>query len=122
MEIKKLTIELLHEVMQLENQVFESEAWSERNMTAELSTQHSHYFGLFDQELIGYAGLRLSPQDHAADIQTIAVGKEHRGKGLGRTLMNRLIEVARANGSEKIFLEVKQSNSAADCVTVCGVC
>jgi N6-L-threonylcarbamoyladenine synthase len=113
MEIKKLTIGLLHEVMQLENQIFESEAWSERNMTAELSTQHSHYFGLFDQELIGYAGLRLSPQDYAADIQTIAIGKEHRGKGLGRTLVNRLIEVARANGSEKIFLEVKQSNSTA---------
>lgn len=113
MELRNLSLEDLAEVMELEREVFQSEAWSERNMSAELQAGHSHYIGAFDQSLVGYAGLRLSPQDFAADIQTIAVKESSRGKGLGRRLMQQLIDRARANGSEKIFLEVKESNSAA---------
>lgn len=113
MEFRRLTKSDLASVMDLENKTFEAEAWSEESMLSELEANHSHYYGLFDGTLVGYAGLRLSPLDYAADVQTIAVAAEKRGKGLGRKLMDRLLEVAKQSGAEQVFLEVKASNVSA---------
>jgi len=38
---------------------------------------------------------------------------DFRGRGLGRVLMDALIDVARRWGSERVFLEVRESNAAA---------
>ena len=113
MEIRGLNTADLAQVMQLEIEVFGNEAWSESNMKAELGAAHSHYLGVFDSDLVGYAGLRVSPLDFAADIQTIAVSSKARGAGLGRGLMQRLLQHAAAAGSEQVFLEVKASNEVA---------
>lgn len=113
MELRRLSPADLADVMKLEQAVFEQEAWSEQNMLAELEAQHSYYFGLFDAELVGYAGLRVAPLDYAADVQTIAVAETERGKGLGRKLMDELLATAKRSGSEQVFLEVKASNTAA---------
>ena len=113
METKKLALSNVEALMVLENTVFTSEAWSEKSMVSELEARHSFYLGIFDKDLVAYAGLRLSPQDYAADIQTIAVSTEHRGRGYGRELMEELIAIAKRNGAEKVFLEVKESNLSA---------
>ena len=48
-----------------------------------------------------------------ADVMTIAVTAEQRGKGLGRALMNRLIAVAAKRGAREMFLEVRADNPVA---------
>ena len=111
--MRRLQLEDLALVMELERTVFGAEAWSEQNMLAELSAKHSYYFGVFDDALVGYAGLRVAPLDYASDVQTIAVSESARGKGIGRKLMDELLATARRAGSEQVFLEVKASNEVA---------
>lgn len=113
MELRKLSDADIEEVMQLEKALFEKEAWSKKTMLSEFSAPHSHYLGLFDSALIGYAGLRLLPADYSADITTIGVDPQHQGLGLGRTLVDALVSHAKSQGAEKIFLEVKKSNDKA---------
>ncbi|CAB4541166.1 MAG: tRNA (adenosine(37)-N6)-threonylcarbamoyltransferase complex transferase subunit TsaD [Actinobacteria bacterium] len=113
MELKLLTQLDLPAIMQLENALFESEAWSEKTMRSELDAPHSYYIGLFEKGLVGYAGLRVSPSDFAADVLTIGVASSEQGKGLGRELMNALLSHAKRQGAEQVFLEVKESNQAA---------
>lgn len=49
-------------------------------------------------------------ESHVIDI---AVRPEYRRRGLGRRLMNFLIEKSREGGAKKIFLEVRPSNAIA---------
>ena len=61
-------------------------------------------------EPVGYVGVRIGPD---ADIMTIGVTRAWRGRGIGRELLNRLMEGAWSAGAERIFLEVRSSNVAA---------
>jgi ribosomal-protein-alanine acetyltransferase len=47
------------------------------------------------------------------EIENIAVAGPARRRGLGTRLLGELLDLARARGAEAIFLEVRQSNSAA---------
>lgn len=113
MEIRNLSVEDLQALMRLEQEVFAAEAWSESGMFSEITAAHSYYIGAVQGELVGYAGLRISPLDHSADVQTIAVSQQARGSGLGRRLMEQLLAKAKSAGAEQVFLEVKSSNDVA---------
>jgi ribosomal protein S18 acetylase RimI-like enzyme len=47
------------------------------------------------------------------NIHDVIVLKEHRGKGIGRQLMNALIKEAESRGSSRITLEVRTDNFSA---------
>lgn len=113
MEIRRLVASDIEEVMQLERALFGKEAWSQKSMLAEFSAPHAYYIGIFDQRLIGYAGSRILPSDFTADITTVGVDASSQGKGLGRKLVQELINNLRASGTEEVFLEVKKSNEIA---------
>ncbi|WP_299296348.1 GNAT family N-acetyltransferase [uncultured Erythrobacter sp.] len=52
---------------------------------------------------------------HAADeeeLLLIAVLPDHRGKGLGATMVNHLFKEARRRGTTRIFLEMRRGNPA----------
>lgn len=107
----------LARIMQLENASFPTDAWPEDSMRFELNGPHTSYFVAFDapeeQNLIGYGGLAKLQDSPQADIQTIAIGQDSRGKGFGKKLLERLIEEARNQSAEEIFLEVRADNQVA---------
>ncbi len=104
----------LEEIMALETESFENDAWSESNMHLELLAHHTYYLvAHLNAELVAYAGLAKLPGSEQADIQTIAVAPTARGFGLGRELMNRLIEQAQQRGATELFLEVRADNPVA---------
>ncbi len=103
----------LAEVMALEHETFPSDAWTQESMAAELASPNGYYIGLFDPELVGYAGLATVPGSFSSDVQTIAVSASHRGKGLGRKLLEALVGQAKRLGSEQILLEVRVDNEPA---------
>ena len=113
MEFRELEAADLTEVMALEQSVFLNDAWSEHSMLGEIESPNTYYLGVFDLELIGYAGLSTIPGSFTSDIQTIAVSTAKQGKGIGRKLMEALIAKAKAQGSEQVLLEVRVDNQSA---------
>ncbi len=113
MECRQLGADQIDQVMALEKELFGKEAWSQKTMLSEFAAPNSFYLGVFEGELLGYAGLKLLPSDLSGDITTVGVAKNHQGRGLGRSLVDALVTRAKRSGAEQLFLEVKKSNESA---------
>ena len=61
--------------------------------------------------IVGYAGTWLVINE--AHVTNVAVSSPRRREGIGRLLMQNLMELARENGMESMTLEVRVSNAAA---------
>jgi [ribosomal protein S18]-alanine N-acetyltransferase len=64
-----------------------------------------------NDEVVGYAVLWCIADE--GELANIAVCSELRGKGLGRDLLDQVIDVARRRGVISLYLEVRPSNAAA---------
>lgn len=108
----------LDSIMQLENSVFGTDAWSADSMMGELSSDHCWYVVAFRPEtpklIEAYAGLHAPSCSATADIQTIAVAPTARRAGLGRTIVRTLINEAMKRGATEVFLEVRADNPGAE--------
>jgi [ribosomal protein S18]-alanine N-acetyltransferase len=99
---------------ELEKQLFDGDdPWPARAFTAELEAKHIRYVAArADDKLVGYAGIsrlgRKRPYEY--EIHTIGVDPTFQGQGIGRHMMEELLEYA-SGGT--IFLEVRTDNEAA---------
>jgi len=59
----------------------------------------------------GYGILSIGAGE--AHLLNICIDPAFRGQGLGRHLLGRLMDIARWNGAERLFLEVRPSNPLA---------
>ena len=99
----------LENIMQIEKACFGNDAWSKSNMKSELLAPHTTYVVAEESNsLIGYAGLSKLSSSTSSDIQTIAVSESHRGLGVGRKLMESLLDFARGQKAKEVFLEVRE--------------
>lgn len=64
-----------------------------------------------DGQIVGYIGYRSALDE--ADITNVAVSPDQRRKGIGRQLLNTLLETAADTGISNLYLEVRVSNEAA---------
>lgn len=102
----------IEEVAQLEQQLFPVDAWSIEQFWAEMAQATRYYFlAVDDSAVLGYAGLFALAPD--ADVQTIAVSPHAQGKGVGRLLLEELIDQAIARDCSQLVLEVRSDNDAA---------
>jgi [ribosomal protein S18]-alanine N-acetyltransferase len=116
-QLRRAGIDDLDAIMRLESGIFGSDAWSTASMRSELRSKNTYYLvaerldspGLLD----GYAGLLAPAGAREGDIQTIAVAEGARRGGLGRTLVQTLVEEARRRGATAVFLEVRADNPGA---------
>jgi ribosomal-protein-alanine N-acetyltransferase len=112
MEIRPMRWPDITEVAQIEAEVFEVDAWSVEQFWGELAQPTREYIVAQDEEhIVGYAGIYLLPPD--ADVQTIAVRTDASGRGVGRLLLNELINRASAHGCTSMMLEVRSDSAAA---------
>jgi ribosomal-protein-alanine acetyltransferase len=99
----------LENIMQIEKACFGNDAWSKSNMKSELLAPHTTYVVAEESDsLIGYAGLSKLASSANSDIQTIAVSESHRGLGVGRKLLESLLDFAREQKAKEVFLEVRE--------------
>jgi ribosomal-protein-alanine acetyltransferase len=99
----------LEQIMQIEKACFANDAWSKSNMKSELLAPHTTYVVAEESNsLIGYAGLSKLSSSTSSDIQTIAVSESHRGLGVGRKLMESILNIAREQNAKEVFLEVRE--------------
>lgn len=108
-EIRRATEQDLEDIMAIEKSCFQKDAWSKSVMRSELLAPHTYYLiAEENQTPVGYAGLSKVSSSSSADIQTIAVSNEFRGKGIGKLLMQRLISKAEGLAADEIYLEVRE--------------
>jgi len=116
--LRRAGVDDVDAIMEMERTVFVNDAWSAEMMRSELESPHGYYLVATDADgdgtvLDGYAGLFAPSRSDDADIQTIAVAARARGKGLGRLLMQSLVEQARQQDMKQVFLEVRADNPVA---------
>lgn len=115
-EVKPLRHEDLRRCAELEKVLFPGEdPWSEQSFRSELAGG-GYYLGAYveDDELVGYAGLSLLGYAGAleAEVHTIGVDPRWQGKGVGKALLEGLLDRA-DEVKAPVFLEVRTDNTTA---------
>ena len=86
--------------------------WSRKSIENELTNACARYLvARAGGEVVGYAGMWLVIDE--AHITNVAVHADMRGRGLGKALMESLIQLAADSGMIWMTLEVRRSNKVA---------
>lgn len=109
-EIKLLRPEHLSAVARIEEICF-SEPWSERSLSLLLEGANFGVVALKGGEVAAYGGMTCVLDE--GSVTNIATLPEHRRRGLGRALVDRMLLESQKRGVNAVFLEVRVSNHAA---------
>ncbi|MCH4889260.1 ribosomal-protein-alanine N-acetyltransferase [Acidaminobacter sp. JC074] len=107
-----MTVEDLDQVMSLELACF-SVPWTRESFENELTKNMLAKYIVIEEEgeIIGYGGVwYIMDEGH---ITNVAIHPEHRKKGLGKLLVEKMKHNARIQGIKHMTLEVRVSNVAA---------
>ena len=98
----------------LDKELFPYSPWSASQYKEEFSSPTRHFVVALDdaQNILGYAGV-FAPGGAEADVLTVGVVPDHRGKGIAKALIALITDWAKAQGSTAMMLEVKTDNSEA---------
>ena len=113
MRLRPMQWQDIPELVALERQLFADDAWSEQTWWAELAgrPRRAYVVAQDDGAVAGYAGVDRGGD--VADVMTVAGAPGHQGTGLGRVLLDPLVEDARSSGAEHLMLEVRADNDPA---------
>ena len=112
--IDALTIADAVRCADLEAELFDGDdPWPAAAFASELKGKHTHYVAArAGDKLVGYAGIArlglLPPYEY--EIHTIGVDPAYQGQGIGRRLLDELLDFA---GGGAVHLEVRTDNIAA---------
>jgi len=101
----------LDQVLAIEADLFGDEQWTPAMFWNELANGHHYIAAMSDGQVIGYAGLAMVRPE--AWVNNIAVRRDHQRSGIGRLLLDELLEHARAHGATHTLLEVAANNGPA---------
>lgn len=99
----------------LDRELFPYSPWSAAQYKEEFASNTRYFVTATDEAglIVGYAGVFVPSAGVAADILTVGVVPENRGKGIARQLMVLITQWAEGHGSRAMMLEVKTDNEAA---------
>lgn len=109
--ILPLTRDYISELYKLEKTIF-SEPWSEMTFIKELENPQAYYIiALKGEKLVGYAGICVILDE--GHIMNIAVDETERGTGIGKKLVQTLVDKGHELDLIGLTLEVRAGNTAA---------
>ncbi len=109
--IIEMASEHVSALAQIEKQCF-STPWSENALAEELENPNARFFvALCGEQVAGYIGAHNIVGE--VYITNVAVAPDYRRKGVATQLIEKLVEISRAENAEFITLEVRESNSSA---------
>ncbi len=107
-----MTMDDVPEVAALEKICFPT-PWSEKLFVNEIENNNSYFLtATIKDKLIGYAGFWLIIDE--AHIVNLAVHPEFRRQGIGRILIENILDMAKQKGALKATLEVRETNTPAN--------
>ncbi len=109
-EVVPLCAEHLFDVSKIEIECF-SEPWSEKSLSLLLDKNNFGIVALHNGQVVGYAGMTTVLDE--GSVTNIAVSFDYRRKGIGRMIVESLLNEAKRRGISIVFLEVRESNEAA---------
>lgn len=111
MIIKKATLENLEDIFKIEESVF-AHPWSLESLKNLLEDENSVAFVAVDNDIIcGYCGVNTILDE--GYITNVAVLENYRKQGIGRMLVNALVDFAKDKSLAFLTLEVRKSNTPA---------
>ena len=111
-EMRRMRWWEIADVHAIEETIFAETAWTPAQFWSELAQQDRTYLvAEVSGRIAAYGGVMVRPP--TADIQTIAVSAEHRGRGLARELLGRLLAIADDYACSEVLLEVRADNAPA---------
>jgi ribosomal-protein-alanine N-acetyltransferase len=107
----------LDQVMKIERASFSS-PWSYRFFMEELKAPCAHsLLAAVGERVVGYIVYWTLP--HEVDVHNVAVEPSYRRRGIGRLLLQSIIDEAEHHGLERVTLEVRKSNQPAQLLYQC---
>jgi ribosomal-protein-alanine N-acetyltransferase len=101
------------DLMPLEEDLFGAEKWSEWMFWNELANGHYYRVAVDDDgTIVGYGGLAVNAPEEAW-VQNLAVRRDAQRRGLGRLLLEDLLDRAERHRVRKVLLEVAVDNEPA---------
>ena len=111
LQIDDMRTEDLEQVSRLEALCF-SMPWSRKSFEEALRKSDAVYVAAKEEEkIVGYCGAYVILNE--ADINQVAVEPFSRKKGIGRKMMEVLLQKLEKAGADAVTLEVRKSNEAA---------
>jgi [ribosomal protein S18]-alanine N-acetyltransferase len=104
----------LDAMIAIERAAYPADAWSAEALGSQLENTNTHYLvAEEDGVVVGYAGL-LAPRGlETAEVHTVTVTDGLRRQGIGRRMVQALLDEAAVRGAAEVFLEVRVDNPAA---------
>ena len=100
----------LDEVMRIEVRVYPF-PWTRGIFRDCLHAGYPMWLQERDGEIVGYGVLSIAADE--AHVLNLCTAPECEGQGLGRKMLQSLLRIARGNGAQRVFLEVRPSNPRA---------
>jgi ribosomal-protein-alanine N-acetyltransferase len=113
---KGVSLDDLNKLHFIEQQSFNSEAWSKRKIATFLQARDSVTFTARENdEILGFVIGLVNEYDgmKIGHIVTVDVLPKHRRKGIGKTLLKSIEQEFRSAGVKVSYLEVSEDNIAA---------
>lgn len=109
--IRKINKQDATAVSLIEKECF-SVPWNEKNILSEIELPETYFIiAECGETIVGYGSMRCTKE--TSDINNIAVKSEFRKKGIGKSLLEGLIDESKSRGIDEMFLEVRSSNIPA---------
>ncbi len=115
-KIETASIRLLDKLCQIENQCFDQEAFTKRQLAYLLTDYNSiSLVAKADNEIAGFIISQVEIENDApfGHIITLNVAPSYRRKGIGSQMLREIEKILKEKGVNESHLEVREDNSAA---------
>lgn len=109
-QLRPMQMDDLDTVMAIEPTIY-SHPWTRGNFSDSLNSGYSAWVLELNQKMIGYALLMMVLDE--AHLLNLSITKDQQKKGLGRYLLEHMLQIAKNHNAANIFLEVRPSNISA---------
>jgi [ribosomal protein S18]-alanine N-acetyltransferase len=110
LSLRPMQTDDLDAIMQIEPTIY-SHPWTRGNFSDSLNSGYSAWVLEQDNEMIGYALLMLVMDE--AHLLNLSIAKAQQKRGLGRYLLEHMLNIAKNHKAVNMFLEVRPSNVSA---------